>query len=133
MDPHALAPYAPYVLFAAAAVSLYALGHVLSRRRAARAFARGDGMSLMQAAGEIYDAAQRERLVIATVAEKASGGPVHWFARSIASVVPVYRMGTAPGTVQRYAGSLGIGADLQSLYIERRDIRTYLRWARTVQ
>jgi hypothetical protein len=89
-------------------------------------------MSLMEAAQQVYDTAQRERLVIVTVAEKSADGPLDWFARSIASVVPVYRLGAAR-TQERFAGTAGIGAELQSLYIDRRDVRTYLRWARTVQ
>jgi hypothetical protein len=131
MDPHALAPYAPYLLFAAAAATLFWVGRILAGRRSARVFA-GDSMSLMQAAQEAYDAARRENLVVVSVAEKSSQGALDWFARSIASVVPVYRAGGVRAQ-ERYAGMGGIGADLQSLYIERRDIRTYLRWARTVQ
>ena len=128
MDPHA---YAPYILFAVAAASLFWAGHVLAGRRSARAFT-SDSMSLMEAAQEIYDAARQEKLVVVSVAERSSAGALDWFARSIASVVPVYRAGRVRAQ-ERYAGAGSIGADLQSLYIERRDIRTYLRWARTVQ
>jgi len=133
MDPHALAPYAPYLLFAVAAATLFWAGHVLAQRRASRVLEDGTrSMSLMEAAQHVYEAAQRERLVIVSVAEKSADGPLDWFARSIASVVPVYRIGGTRAQ-ERFAGRAGIGADLQSLYIERRDIRTYLRWARTVQ
>lgn len=131
MDPHAWAPYAPYILFAVAAASLFWLGSALARRRTSRSLARGS-VSLMEASQAVYDAARRERLVIVSVAEKSPAGPLDWFARSIASVVPVYRVSGASAR-ERYAASAGIGPDLQSLYIERRDIRTYLRWARTVQ
>ena len=131
MDPHALAPYAPYVLFAAVAASLFWVGPLLAGRRRARVFV-SDSMSLMAAAQEVYEAAKRENMVVVSIAERSSAGALDWFARSIASVVPVYRAGGVRAQ-ERYAGAGGIGADLQSLYIERRDIRTYLRWARTVQ
>jgi len=133
MDPHALAPYAPYLLFAVAAASLFWAGHVLAQRRNARFLEDGTrSMSLMEAAQEVYETAQREHLVIVSVAERSASGPVDWFARSLASVVPVYRLGGTRAQ-ERFAGAAGIGAELQSLYIDRRDIRTYLRWARTVQ
>ena len=132
MDFHALAPYAPYALFAVAAAMLFATGQLLARRRFVRAFANGGTMTLMEAAATVYETASNERLVIVTVAEKSEGGPVDWFARSIASVVPVFRIGGAR-TSLRFAAGAGIGEDLQSLYIERRALRTYLRWARSVQ
>ncbi len=133
MDPHALAPYAPYLLFAAVAATLFWLGHVLAQRRAANFLSSGTrAVSLTEAAQTVYDAAKRERLVIVSVAEKSANGPVDWFARSIASVVPVYRAGGVRAQ-ERFAAADGARADITALHIDRKDIRTYLRWARTVQ
>ena len=130
-----LTNYAPLILFAVVAVFLFALGHLLSRtRRAAPALIARSGskrmLPLTQAATSVYDTAKRERMVVVTVAEKAGEGPVSWFAKSIASVIPVYRIGIS-NAFEKLQGAAG--AELQSLYIQKRDYKTYVRWARSMQ
>ena len=137
MDAQLLTTYAPLLLFAAAVALLFALGHFLARkRRAAPALIARDAaqkmLALTEAAMSVYDAVKRERMVIATVAEKADAGPLSWFALSIASVVPVYRIGVSD-VFEKFQGGAGIGTELQSLYIQKRDYRTYVRWARSMQ
>lgn len=130
-------PYAA-LTFVLMAVLLFGLGHLLSAlsRRAAPAHVndkRGDKMqSLSEAASAAYQAAKRERLPIASVAEKAADGPASWFAQSIASVIPVYRAdsGTAYEKLWR---KNEIRAELPSLYIRKRDYQSYVRWARSMQ
>jgi len=84
----------------------------------------------MEAAAQAYEAAKRERMTIAWVAENAqdSSSPVGWFARSIVGVVAAYRKsGTG------FEKTEGVGTELQSLYIRKRDYRTYIGWARGMQ
>ena len=89
-------------------------------------------MSLMDAAKAAYEIAQRERMVIVFVAERArEEGAIGWFARSIAGVIPIYRSGHA-GSFEKLAGA-SEGHELQSLYIRKQDYQTYVRWARSMQ
>ncbi len=137
MDNQQLVHYGPSILIVIIAVSLFALGHILARgRRAAPAFIERKWirkmLPLMEAAASVCAAAKRERMVIMTVAEKADGGPVAWFAQSIASVIPVYRMGKA-NAFQKLQGGTSVGAESRSLYIQKRDYRTYASWARAMQ
>jgi hypothetical protein len=137
MSTHALVSYTPYLLFAVAALSLFALGTVLARGRAAapeRIGANGTTkmMSLMDAANAVYDIARREQMVIVTVAEKPnSGGAVAWFAQSIAGVLPIYCKGSSQAFERLDRTS--VGSEWQSLYIQKRDFQTYVRWARSMQ
>jgi ferredoxin-NADP reductase len=122
-------------LFVVAAVSLFAV--VWPRRRTAPPLLiAGNGktpmMSLMDAAKSAYEIARRERMVIVTVAERApEDGAIGWFARSIAGVLPIYRSGHA-GNFEKLAKA-SVTAELQSLYIRKRDYQTYVRWARSMQ
>jgi hypothetical protein len=84
----------------------------------------------------LFEAAEQanintQNMVIAHAAAKQSD-PVVWFAQSIASVVAVYRAEDAERFV-KLPTAPSIGSDLQSLYIRKRDYRTYLAWARTLQ
>jgi hypothetical protein len=117
---------------------LFAIGGALARRqRAVPALIPSDGktkmMTLMEAAAAAYEAAKREKMVIVMVAERASGGDgaVAWLAASIAGVIPVYRMSTANAFEKLARPS--IGSELQSLYIRKQDLQTYVRWARSMQ
>jgi hypothetical protein len=136
MDTQSLARSAPYLLFAVAALSLFAIGEILARRRrpAPQLIAgKTKLMSLLEAAEAIYETARRERMVIATVAERAGGaaGALAWFANSIAGVIPVYRARDAQA-FEKLPGQ-NVGTELQSLYIQKRDYQTYVRWARSMQ
>lgn len=90
-------------------------------------------MTLMEAATAAYEAARREGMVILTVAERAPGnnGAVAWLAESIAGVIPVYRMSAANAFEK--LGRPGAAQELQSLYIRKQDLQTYVRWARSMQ
>jgi uncharacterized protein YaiE (UPF0345 family) len=127
----------PYILFGAAALSLFAIGSLRTNsRRPAPARIADDGktamMPLMEAAEAVYETARRERMVIVTVAERARGQTaVEWFAQSIAGVVPVYRVRDS-NTFEKLDAA-NVGAELQSLYIRKRDYQTYVRWARPMQ
>ena len=137
MDRQQLMHYGPTVLIAVIAVSLFALGYVLAhRRRAAPALIErkwiGKMLPLMEAAASVCAAAKRERMVVMTVAEKAGAGPVAWFAQSIASIIPVYRMGNA-NAFEKLPGATSVGTESQSLYIQKRDYKTYASWARSMQ
>jgi hypothetical protein len=131
------APYA-VVLFAVAAVALFATGHVLARRKQAApsrigSQRKGTMLSLMEAAKAVHEAATREGMVIATVADKSgSADPIAWFAQSIAGVVPVYRMNEAK-TFEKLEGTTDVGGQSQSLYIRKSDYKTYVAWARSMQ
>jgi len=133
---HLITGPAPYLLFAIAALSLSAIGIVRSRRGAPQSIP-SDGktkmMTLMEAAAEAYEAARRERMVIVTVAERTPGrdGAVTWLAQSIAGVIPVYRM-SAANAFEKLARPGG-ASELQSLYIRKQDLQTYVRWARSMQ
>ena len=125
----------PYLLFVIAAVSLFAIGRPRGRAAPPLLIA-GNGktpmMPLMDAAKAAYETARRERMVIATVAERApADGVIDWFARSIAGVIPIYCSSNA-GNFEKLAGT-GFGAELQSLYIRKQDYQTYVRWARSMQ
>jgi hypothetical protein len=137
MDAQHLTNHAPLLLIAAVAALLFALGYLLVRkRRAAPALIARDGskkmLALTEAATSVYDAAKHERMVIVTVAEKANGGPLPWFAQSIANVIPVYRIGISDA-FEKLQGGASIGTELQSLYIQKQDYQTYVRWARSMQ
>ena len=125
---------APYLLFAVAAVSLFAIGWAKGRRAPPLLIA-DDGktpmMSLKDAAEAVYEIARRERMVIVTVAERAKDdGVVGWFAKSIAGVLPIYR---SSGAGFEKLADTSIGSELQSLYIRKQDYQTYVRWARSMQ
>lgn len=127
-------PWMPYLLFVVAAVSLAAVGWARGRTAPPLLIA-GNGktpmMSLMDAAKAAYEIARRERMVIVTVAERASeDGAIGWFARSIAGVIPIYRGGNAG--FEKLADASAT-AELQSLYIRKQDYQTYVRWARSMQ
>jgi len=125
----------PYLLFGIAAVSLFAIGRMKARRTAPQRIAdngKTPMMSLLEAAQAAYETARRERMVIVTVAERATAdGAVGWFAKSIAGVIPIYRNGSA-GSFEKLESS-GVGTELQSLYIRKQDYQTYVRWARSMQ
>jgi hypothetical protein len=127
------------VLFAVAALVLFATGELLARKwRAAPARIHDPKgkmmMLLLDAAATAYNVANREGLAIAKVAERARDvpDPADWFARSLPAIVPVYRQ-SEPDTFQKLGSSSEVGTPSQSLYIRKRDLQFYLRWARTVQ
>jgi len=65
----------PYLLFGIAAVSLFAIGRMKARRTAPQRIAdngKTPMMSLLEAAQAAYETARRERMVIVTVAERAT-------------------------------------------------------------
>ena len=134
-DPPSIVSYASDLSFVVVALSLSAIGDVLAHRRcsAPDVIRRGHTRTMMglKIAAEAASAcAQRERMAIATVAER-SGDVIAWFARSIAGVVAVYRQGTS-GDFEKL-GSTSVAEDLHSLYIRKRDYPSYLSWARSVQ
>ena len=127
----------PWVLFAALAPALFAIGHIRTRKRHAvpalvPATEARSMMPLMEAAAAAYEAAKRERMVIATVAERPGVSAVDWFAHSIAGVVPVYRRSES-GAFEKIDGATAVGTAPQSLYIRKLNYRTYLGWARSMQ
>ncbi len=87
-------------------------------------------LSVMEAATRAYEAAKREGMVIAWVAENARDpeGPTGWFARNIVGVVAAYRK--SDGGFEK---TQGVGTEPQSLYIRKQDYRTYIDWARGMQ
>ena len=125
----------PYLLFAVAAVSLFAIGKARARRAPPLRIAdngKTPMMSLLEAAEAAYETARRERMVIVTVAQRAAGeSAVEWFAKSIAGVLPIYRNG-GTGNFEKLTDT-GIGSELRSLYIRKQDYQTYVRWARSMQ
>jgi hypothetical protein len=123
---------AALIWFGVLAVLLFATGHLLARKRravpASIAGGRPDSMQpLIEAAQAANKIARDERMALAVVAER-SGDAVAFFARSIASVVGAWRKNEAGG----FDAATG-DEDVQSLYIRRGDIDSYLRWARTVK
>jgi|SRR5581483_5964997 len=125
-----------WIIALLAAVTAAALGFGLrSAKRKQRM------LPLKDAAQAAYDAARREGMVIAGVAEDSGGalGAIGWFIRSIARVVPVYESGTGKGPFHRLdrarsaLADTGVGTEEQSLYIQKRDLRSYIRWARSMQ
>ncbi len=130
-------PMIPIIAFAVSAMVLLGAGGMMARRRpSAPAVIPAEGhakmLPLMDAATMMQSAAQRERMVIATVAEKDAAGAAQWFAGSIASVVPVYRRDGA-GAYRKLEAGQEIGSGTADLYIRKRDYPAYLRWARSVQ
>lgn len=100
-------------------------------------------ITLADAARKIYIDAKDEALPIVTIAER-EGAPdslTTWFANSILQLVPVYRRvdnsfvradsGNPRETIIGLLSRLDVGVD--DLYVRRRDVRAYLRWARTLQ
>jgi hypothetical protein len=103
-------------------------------RQVVRAFRRGAGTSEMvplgDAAAAAYESAKQKRMVIVSVAERAGAvkDAIAWFARSIAGVIPVYRR-NGNGRFEKAGGS----SEPTALHIRKRDLKAYLRWARSVQ
>src|SRR5215469_12020226 len=99
-------------------------------------------VTLSDAARKIYIDAKDEALPIAIVAEReaAPDSLTTWFANSILQLVPVYRQvegsyvradtGNPRETIIGLLSRLDLGVD--DLYVRRRDVRAYLRWARTL-
>lgn len=136
MDHQQLTAFGPSALIVGVAVLLIALGYIFARRRRpapARIERKRSGtmLPLMTAAASVCAAAKREHMVIMTVAEKAAD-PLAWFAQSMAGVIPVYRMGNANG-FEKLQRATSVGTDSQSLYIQKRDYKTYASWARSMQ
>jgi hypothetical protein len=91
-------------------------------------------MTLEAAASSAFETGTRERLALLSMAEQRNAltDPAAWFAASIAGVVPVYRrQDDGSFAVVDKAEIAALGAS--SLYILKRDLQTYMRWARTVQ
>jgi hypothetical protein len=88
--------------------------------------------SLGDAARKIYLDAKTEKLPIAVVAERAAApdSPTKWFADSMLKVMPVYRK--VDGGYEE-VDVIAEQESLDDLYVRRRDCRTYMRWARTLQ
>jgi hypothetical protein len=123
------------VLFAVAALALLALGSFLARRlRPAPARISGSSrmMPLMRAAASAHREARRRRMIIVTVAERAGADAAAWFARSIVSVVPAYRK-QGLGVFEKIEDGTQFGEAPEALYIQKRDYKTYLRWAQSMQ
>lgn len=126
-----------WVLFGVAALTLFAVGEVLGRQRRrapARIGSRNQMMALLDAASAVCEMASGERLPIVVAARRADEklSAHDWFARSLATVVPLYRM--VDGNVfEKLDGPVDIGTEFRSLYIRKQDIRSYMRWARTLQ
>lgn len=134
MDMPSLTPYAGPILAVLAAILLLAVGRLLGRKTVPQTIPgnkRGRMQPLLAAAEAAHQAARRERMVIATVAERADGDPTAWFAQSIAGVVAVYRM-EGSDAFEKVQGA-NIGTAPEALYIRRRDFDTYICWARSVQ
>lgn len=89
---------------------------------------RGPKLPLLSAASSVYRTARRERLPLLHVAETSGEEPTEWFASSIAGTVPVCKR-SGLGFESASWGD----CEPQSLYIRQKDVRTYLRWARSVQ
>lgn len=95
-------------------------------------------VSLPDAVAGVCKTVQAEALPVAVVAER-TGDVTEWFAASMFEVVPVYRktdtgferVDSPRETLDRALTRLGIGPD--ALFVRRRDCKTYLRWARTLQ
>jgi hypothetical protein len=120
-------PLLPFLVLAAV-ILLLAFGIWRMRTRTAAGDIRGPKIGLLKAADEVLKTAQRERMPLLKGLEHAGEDPSEWFACSIAGVVPVCRR-NADG----YEVCCWGDCDPQSLYIRQRDVRTYLRWARSVQ
>ena len=88
-------------------------------------------LQVREAAAAAFEAAKRERLAVAFLAESVED-PVAWFAQSIASVVPVYSR-SQDGAFEKVDNAKSVGTPSQSLYIRKRNYQTYLGWARSVQ
>jgi hypothetical protein len=113
----------PAAILAAVAL-LLAFGYWRSRAGGVR----GPKVPLLQAAAEICKTARREKLALIKGLENSGEDPAEWFVSSIADVVPVCRRNAAG-----FEACCWGDCDAQSLYIRKRDINTYLRWARSVQ
>lgn len=105
--------------------------------------------TLAQGAGVTYDAAKKEKLPLAYVAEQ-SGNPVFWFANSILHVVTVYGRRTDEADyvhlTREVTGKHTLAKDMTALtaadttstdYVDLRltksELALYMDWARTVQ
>jgi hypothetical protein len=91
-------------------------------------------MTLEAAANSALETGTRERLAMLSMANQRNTltDPTAWLAASIAGVVPVYRrQDDGSFAVVDKAEIAALGAP--SLYILKRDLQTYMRWARTVQ
>jgi hypothetical protein len=110
------------------------------RRRAAgaRVLIAAEGanqmMTLTDAANAVHETGKRERLAMVTMAEHRNrlADPTGWFAASIAGVVPVYQR-RADGAFERVDKGHVAQGEISALYILKRDLQTYMRWARSVQ
>lgn len=123
-----MSPLALSMLTAAAVLALCVIYWMARARRNDANPLRGPKLPLLSAASTIYKTARRERLPLLHAAESSGEEPTEWFASSIAGVVPVCKRSGLGFE------SCGWGdCDPQSLYIRQRDVRTYLRWARSVQ
>jgi hypothetical protein len=91
-------------------------------------------VSLQDAAAKAYQSAKRNRMAIVSVAERA--GPaqnaVAWFVQSIAAMIPVYRRRARSGRLEKM-GKVDPLKEPAALRIRKRDLATYLRWARSMQ
>ena len=121
MDPLPLS-----LLIAAAVLALCAL-YWVARRNSANVL-RGPKLPLLSAAETVYQTARREKLPLLHAIEHSGEEPREWFAASIAGVVPVCKRNGVGFEVCGWGD-----CEPQSLYIRQKDVRTYLRWARTVQ
>ncbi len=100
-------------------------------------------VALGDASRDSYAKAKSEAMPIAIAAERESrsANVAHWFANSMLQVVPVFRK--TGGSYERVLtarpsesleNSLArLGVSLDELYVKRRDVRAYQRWARTLQ
>ena len=99
-------------------------------------------VALGDASRDSYAKAKSEAMPIAIVAEQSrSTNVTHWFANSMLQVVPVFRKTgasyervlTARPSESLENSLARLGVTLDELYVKRRDVRAYQRWARTLQ
>lgn len=126
----------PALLAAIAVLVLVWLWRQSRNRRPGFVAAKGADrmMTLEEAASSALETGTRERLAMLSMAKQRNAltDPVAWCAASIAGVVPVFRrQDDGSFAVAGKAEIAALGAS--SLYILKRDLQTYMRWARTVQ
>ena len=117
----------PLAVLIAAAVLALCIAYWVARRNNANGL-RGPKLPLLSAAATVYRTASRERLPLLHAAKSSGEDPEAWFAASIAGVVPVCKRNGLGFEVCGWGD-----CEPQSLYIRQKDVRTYLRWARSVQ
>ncbi len=120
----------------AAAVALVTGGGVLARRLGAppaHIHSQQRMVPLLEAASMVCEKANGEELAIRLIARRNDEdlSAHEWFARSLLLIVPIYRK-IDTGMFERLELP-DDGFEYRVLHVRKRDIRSYLRWARTLQ